>query len=588
MREKTASEPGRPQTVFIERDAAWSGEVRVPGVVVVRKGVTLRILPGTRVLFASTAFSSPDSHLGFTGPGIRVEGRIVAEGSEDGPIVFTTAEGAARPGMWDKILFDFSVGSRFVRCTFEGARYAFHAHYSEIEIARCLFRENEEGVRLGVSRVTIEGSVFTRNAVRGINFRECRNVIRGNLVFGNGDGVFLHSKNVASRVSGNAVYSNRGYNVRMGDLHEDDIDLSGNWWGTLVEEEARRKVFDVRNQPGVGAVRLSPMLSRPPVTGAQVRGVFAVRLSPVAGGVVRAYASAEKGFFGEDYVAEATTDADGIFRLALPPGRYFIVGRAEVPAGTLFAFTGRNPVSVSLGDILEVGLPAVAAPPRSLPAAAASRTSIAVRTTLSGSAASGVTVQAFRSDAPDLRGTGEAASLTDAKGEAVLYLPPGRYVFSARKRAAGPAIGRVDEGGLFGVYPFSPVELPPGSTLAIEIPLFEKRGLLDDADGDAPAAHPSDLRCEGTATLSGEAAHGYIVFFYRPPETIGRPEARSSVVSPEGRFTVLLPAEGEYLAFLRRSVSGLPGDAGEERIGPVSIRMKEGRFHPPSLSFPPP
>lgn len=576
--------PVPPQDAVIERDTVWRGEVRVEGVVLVRKGATLTLLPGTRVLFASASFASPDSHMGFAGPGIRVEGRIVAEGEEDAPIVFTAADGPRRPGAWDKILFDFSTGSRFARCTFEGARYAFHAHFSEIAVSRCLFRENEEGVRLGVSRVTIEDSVFTRNAVRGINFRECRNVIRRNLVFDNGDGVFLHSKDQASLIRGNAIYANRGFNVRMGDLHGDDVDLSGNWWGTMREEEARAKVHDARNQPGVGAARLSPMLARPPATGAEVRGLFTVHRSPVAGAVVRAYASAEGGFFADDYAGEATTDASGLFRLPLPPGRYFIVGKAASGAGTLFAFAGKNPVSAPLGETVEVGLPAVVAPPRVSSATGSARPSITVRATLSGDGAAGVTVRATRASAPDLRGAGEASALTDGRGLATLYLPPGRYLVSARKNTVGPAVGRVDEGGLFGVYPYSPVDLPEGSSVTVEIPLFEKRGLLDDG-GEVPTGRLPSPASFGTATLSGEPARGYIVYFYRPKETIGRPAARSSVTSADGRFAVSLPSDGEYAAFLRKAVPGLPGYAGEERIGPITVRAAGGGFDPPFFSF---
>ncbi len=87
------------------------------------------------------------------------------------------------------------------------------------------------------------------------------------------------------------------------------------------------------------------------------------------------------------------------------------------------------------------------------------------------------------------------------------------------------------------------------------------------------------------ASVSGAPAHGYLVFFYRPLETIGRPVARSSVVSERGTFTVSLPGAGEYLVYLRRSVRGVPGGAGEERIGPVPVRVEGGRFLPSVLSF---
>jgi len=580
---KTADSP--PAVVYIDRDTEWRGEVRVGGIVHVRKGATLTILPGTRVLFGSARLPSPDdAHEGFSAPGIKVEGRIVAEGAEDTPIRFASASGAGNPGSWDKILFVFSTGNRFRYCTFEGARYAFHAHFSEISVRRCVFTENEEGMRLGGSKVSIEDSVFTRNEIRGINFRECRNEIRRNLVYGNGDGIFLHSKDAASVIRENAIYGNRGFNVRLGDLHSDDVDLSGNWWGTVREEDARKKIFDGRGLPGVGAARLSPLLRLPPVAGATVTGVFSMHLAPVAGGVVRAYGTLSDGFPEDGYVGETRTDEYGNFRLSLPPGKYFIVGSAESSSGRLFAFPGKNPVSAVLGETSGIGLPAVVAPPvEGARTESSSRPSFVVRATLSGAPAPGVTVQAARPDAPDLRGPGEASSVTGDDGVATLFLPPGKYLLSARKRVTGSSIGMVEEGGLYGVYPYSPVELREGSSVRVEIPLFEKRGYLSGEEGPMDAPDVAPVR--GTAVLSGKPAAGYLLFFYAPRETIGKPLARSSVVSGSGEFLVSLPDDGEFVAYLRKSIPGLPGGAEEERIGPVPVRVERGRFLEPALTF---
>ena len=587
----TGTAAGAPETLYVETDTTWSGDVRVAGVVHVRKSATLTILPGTRVLFAKRIFpQATDSHEGFVGPGIRVEGRIVAAGTEEKPVLFTS-EGTAAPGSWDKILFTFSEGNRFERVVFEGARYAFHSHFSGIEVRNCIFRDNEEGVRLGTSRVRIEDSVFTRNLVRGINFRECRNEIRRNLVYENGDGVFLHSKTDGSLLRENAIYGNRHYNLRLGDLHAGDIDVSGNWWGTGDEEAARRTIHDGTTTPGVGAARISPVLARPPVTSAEVRGVFAAHRVPVAGAHVRAYISIAAGFWGEDPVAAARTDDSGLFRLPVPPGRYFVVGKAEIPAGSLFAFPGKNPVSVEYGETVEVGLPAVtvpAAPSQRL--SAASRSSIAIRATLDGEPVAGATVQASRPDRPDFRGPGEASAVTGSVGSATLFLPPGKYLLSAKKRPSGAPLGMVEEGGLFGVYPFSPVDLPAERSVTVEIPMFEKLGLLGGAvDGEGPVGSETDP--ERTSPLAGRAilrespAEGHIVFFYRPTETIGRPVARSSIVSGSGSFTATLPGGGEYAAFLRKAIRGIPGGAEEERIGPVRVRVEGSRFVPPLLPF---
>jgi hypothetical protein len=377
----------------------------------------------------------------------------------------------------------------------------------------------------------------------------------------------------------------------LGDLHTGDIDVSGNWWGTGDEEAARRTIHDGATTPGVGAARIVPVLARPPVTGAELRGVFTARMLPVAGAQVRAYVSIAGGFWGEDPVGAARTDDSGLFRLPVPPGRYFVVGKAESAARSLFAFPGKNPIFVEYGETAVVGLPAVTVPSApSLRFSAASRSSIAIRATLDGEPVAGATVQASRPDRPDFRGPGEASAVTGAGGLATLYLPPGKYLLSAKKRPSGAPLGMVEEGGFFGVYPFSPVDLPAGRSVTAEIPMFEKMGLLDGVvDGEGPAGSGTDrersVPLAGRAILGESPAEGHIVFFYRPTETIGRPVARSSVVSESGTFTVILPGPGDYAAYLRKAIRGIPGGAEEERIGPVPVFAEVGRIVPPTLRF---
>ena len=485
-----------------------------------RKGATLTLLPGTRVIFLNKKFGAEDEHEGFSAPGIHVEGRIIAVGTEGAPVRFT-GEGASAPGTWDKILFTFSEGNRFDRCVFEGARYAIHSHFSEIGIRRSIFRDNEEGVRLGVSRVRIEESVFTRNLVRGINFRDSRNEIRKNLVYGNGDGIFVHSKGGGSVVRENAVYGNLRFNLRLGDLHTDDVDVSGNWWGAGTEGEVRRTIHDGANTPGVGAARVSPLLPGPPVAGAVLRGILTARKLPVAGARVRAHVSIARGFEEEDSVAEARTDESGRFRLEVPPGRYFVVGMADSGGKTFFAFPGRNPVSVDFGESAEIGLPAVLVPADSTPrSSAASRTFIRVRATLEGAPVSGATVQASRPSRPDFRGPGEAAAVTDDAGYATLYLPAGKYLLSVKKRTSGASFGMVDEGGVFGVSPHSPVELPAGQAVSVEIPVFEKAGWIG-APGDGEDRESPGASRDARKAIPEEATGGRRPAAVFPEGTIG-------------------------------------------------------------------
>jgi parallel beta-helix repeat protein len=579
--------PSVPQVTLVERDTEWRGDVRVDGIVHVRKNATLTIAPGTRVLFADRAFAAGEEHEGFVAPGFKIEGRVVASGTEEAPILFSTAGGGLHPAAWDKLLFTFSTGSRFEWCTFEGARYAFHTHFSELAVSHCTFRDNEEGMRMGNSKILIEDSVFTRNEIRGINFRDCRNEIRRNLVYGNGDGIFLHSKDAASVIRENAIYDNRHFNLRLGDLHAEDFDAGGNWWGTRSEPAAREKVYDGGKLAGIGKARLAPMLALPPVTGAEIRGVIVSGQSPVEGAELRALSTVADGFFGEDRVAEALSDADGLFTLRVPPGRWFVAGRKGAGAGSLFSFPGRNPVPVEFGGREGVAMPSVVVNGSLGPEVApSSRQGVTIRVTSGGAPVPGATVQAFRPDAPDFRGPGESSALTGESGAATLSLRPGRYLLAARKRPGGASLGVVEEGGLFGVWPGSPVEVRPSTIATVEIPVVEKRGLIGGAANGVESADDSKEKAlDGSATIAGVPAGGYIVYFYRPGETIGRPLARSTVLSAEGGFSVSLSPDAEYVAFLRKAIPGVPGGVGEERFGPAPVSTRTGRLEPRTLRF---
>ena len=126
---------------------------------------------------------------------------------------------------------------------------------------------------------------------------------------------------------------------------------------------------------------------------------------------------------------------------------------------------------------------------------------------------------------------------------------------------------------------------PAGTALSVEIPLFEKVGRLAGEEDTPPAVERAGSLAEGSALLGGMPAEGHVVYFYLPPETIGRPLARSSTLDRDGRFTVLLPGPGEYLAFLRRAIPGLPAGTEEERIGPVPVRAEGGRLSPSPIPF---
>ncbi|NIQ93418.1 MAG: hypothetical protein GWN87_03835, partial [Desulfuromonadales bacterium] len=84
---RTAPERVLGDTV-ISGEETWSGVVRIDGIVTVKKDGKLTILPGTRVLFARNDVDGD----GIGDSEILVEGEIVARGTDDAPILFSSAE----------------------------------------------------------------------------------------------------------------------------------------------------------------------------------------------------------------------------------------------------------------------------------------------------------------------------------------------------------------------------------------------------------------------------------------------------------------------------------------------------------------
>ncbi len=141
-----------PVVVELTADTTWSGAYLNEGTVIVRPGATLRIEPGTVV--------SMDQ-----GARIRVEGRLLAEGTAGAPIRFTRS---AAGTTWKQILFVGAADSMLRHCTIEYADSAgdHKVYYPDYGQAQCdpnripPSRNYTEAVVAVACHVDMEGCVF--------------------------------------------------------------------------------------------------------------------------------------------------------------------------------------------------------------------------------------------------------------------------------------------------------------------------------------------------------------------------------------------------------------------------------------------
>lgn len=128
----------------ITQDTTWQGEVLVTNSVVVEPGVTLTVLPGTHVKFQHyRGYREPEKKLS-----LLVLGSIIAEGTADQPIYFTSDAADPQNGDWGMVRLESPTGqSRFHYCVFEFAQQGLNVWQASPEIAHCVFRWNNwEGV----------------------------------------------------------------------------------------------------------------------------------------------------------------------------------------------------------------------------------------------------------------------------------------------------------------------------------------------------------------------------------------------------------------------------------------------------------
>jgi parallel beta-helix repeat protein len=237
----------------IHADTVWQGEIRIDGQVKVFKGATLTILPGTDI-----AFVRRDHDRDGLGDGtLIVEGGLQALGTRRRPIRFRSAAPDPQPGDWLEIRVDFCRDARLRFCEIRDSAHTLHAHFTRGAMEDCTVRRNIDGCRLGESTFAIRHCLIEENSGKGINFRNAEVEIEGNIIRRNGAGIFLFESDRASRIEGNNLYDN-GFNFRLGDFYQRDVELGVNWWGTGEPARAAATVYDRRLDPTIGSVRFAP------------------------------------------------------------------------------------------------------------------------------------------------------------------------------------------------------------------------------------------------------------------------------------------------------------------------------------------
>lgn len=215
--------------------------------VVLPRGSRLVLEPGTVVRFGYR----DDDGDGWGDASLRVEGELMAQGTPEAPVVFTSTAEPAEPGAWGEIRIDY--GSFDLRyAVVEGSTRGLHSHFSQGRLTDSVLRRNVDGTRLGASVVELAHCLFYGHPGKALNARKCRNRIQRNVFHHNRNAVFLFEADEGSAFEENRFRHNE-HPFRLGDFFEGSVAARGNDWGRLPPrgpEEGGSGEPRIRTEPG--------------------------------------------------------------------------------------------------------------------------------------------------------------------------------------------------------------------------------------------------------------------------------------------------------------------------------------------------
>lgn len=246
--------------VSLSGQVTWSGVVQLDRSVVVRKGATLRVLPGTTVRFRRFDWDGD----GIGDGELSVEGTLLAEGTPDAPIVFASAEPSPHPSDWKYLSVNFAAGASLKNVRISHAYSGIQVHFSPAQITDCEFSHNVDGVRFSTARLRVEGCWIHDNT-NGVRYEERGHPAEflGNEISDNDVGIFAVAECRGATVfRGNNLQRNRCA-VKLGQEQLWSLTFPDNYWGPGSDTEREAGVIDRRLDPRLGTVTRTPLLASP-------------------------------------------------------------------------------------------------------------------------------------------------------------------------------------------------------------------------------------------------------------------------------------------------------------------------------------
>jgi parallel beta-helix repeat protein len=285
---------GKPLIIekgVIKCDSIWEKEVIIKGDVEIAQGATLILMPGTVIKFAKIEENGPaklyesKEHY-FPRAELIIRGRILARGTKDRMILFTSAEQSPRPAAWGAINFLDTRDNIMEFCEISYAHTGVHCHGGQVTVANCYFHDN--GVAIGLKNVkqfktrcvvpilynritgngggilfgnganiTISHNQISNNKLFGILGKKGTfSYVRYNNIMHNGKGIALYAME-GFQLSENNISDNEEYNISLLEGQTWDVDARRNWWGTTDKNKIKGLIWDKDEDKTLGKLDFS-------------------------------------------------------------------------------------------------------------------------------------------------------------------------------------------------------------------------------------------------------------------------------------------------------------------------------------------
>lgn len=237
----------------------WKGEVVIDGIVAVRKGGKLKILPGTHIAFVVKDYDGD----GIGDGELNVEGQIECIGTKDAPIVFTAMTDKVEPSSWKYVMVNHAEKADFEWTIFEGAFSGLQIHFTNAKVNFCVFRKNIDGLRFSTVNIKVFNCMMIENK-HGIRYeeRDSTGIVCGCTITNNEIGIFpvTHCKGKLL-FKFNNIYENE-YNVKIGDEQKENLSFAYNYFGSRSYKDVRKTIYDKYYDKNLPTVKFKPFLKQ--------------------------------------------------------------------------------------------------------------------------------------------------------------------------------------------------------------------------------------------------------------------------------------------------------------------------------------